>query len=310
MVDPQRLNAELRRLKQLIQTDPKIKARFDKDGNGIIDGDEWEEVRQLVIQRLTRKEAEAKAAADAAAAAAPAAEPEEGGEVAHQLFAEDLRPLPPENTAASSAGHHNVLIIEQQGGLGQVFEGMVRRNYLVYSADGRRIARIDQVESELFSELTQKDLSIPDLHFKVSDELSGENLLLQKSETMSHGTRIAVLNASGGEIAHTHFRGRLLERKAMAYSTLEAHGLEVTRKLLKPWTYDIKTELDDKVGSIERGWSGLGGFLTGGNKMRIQLEPARSRPEIMWALVAAALMFDLSQEPEDGSSGAGIRLGF
>lgn len=311
MVDPKRLNEELRRLKHLINTDPRVKARFDKDGNGVIDGDVWEEVRQLVIRRLERGDAEANAAAGATpgAGGAPTASPSEAeSQVAEQLFAEDLQPLPLDAISPGSAGQHSVLILEQEGGLGQVFEGMQRRSYSVHAPDGRAIARIEQVESELLQGFTQRGFSIPDLHFRVLDQISGEQLLLQKSESMSSGTRIAVVNAKGGEIAHAQFRGRFLEREIMAHSSLVALGLRVKRRLLKPWTYDIETELDEKVGSIERGWSGLGGFLTGGNRMRIHVETGRATPELMWALVAAGLMFDLAQE-SDRSPDAGIRLG-
>lgn len=57
-VDRDRLREELLRMKSLIEHDPKVRARFDTDGNGVIDGEEWEAVRQLVIQRLEREQAE------------------------------------------------------------------------------------------------------------------------------------------------------------------------------------------------------------------------------------------------------------
>lgn len=61
-VDPQRLRAELEKMRQLIASDPKILAQFDTDGNGVIDGDEWEAVRNLVVQRLEREHMEAELA--------------------------------------------------------------------------------------------------------------------------------------------------------------------------------------------------------------------------------------------------------
>lgn len=54
-IDRERLRQELKRMKELIANDPAVLARFDTDGNGVIDGEEWEAVRQVVIQRLKRK---------------------------------------------------------------------------------------------------------------------------------------------------------------------------------------------------------------------------------------------------------------
>lgn len=61
-IDRERLQAELRRMRELIASDPRVLARFDTDGNGVIDGDEWEAVRQLVTRRLEREEVEAELA--------------------------------------------------------------------------------------------------------------------------------------------------------------------------------------------------------------------------------------------------------
>ena len=68
-VDRERLREELGRMRKLIQKDPEVLARFDTDGNGVIDGHEWEQVRQLVIQRLEREEAETAEASRLAAEA-------------------------------------------------------------------------------------------------------------------------------------------------------------------------------------------------------------------------------------------------
>jgi len=54
-VDPERLREELRRMRVLIEKDPATRTRFDTDGNGVIDGDEWEQVWQLVIRDWTAR---------------------------------------------------------------------------------------------------------------------------------------------------------------------------------------------------------------------------------------------------------------
>ena len=57
--------------------------------------------------------------------------------------------------------------------------------------------------------------------------------------------------------------------------------------------------MDDVIGMVERGWSGLGAFLTGGNRMRIRVDPGEVTPEQRWGLLAAALLADLSSEDDD-----------
>lgn len=300
MVDPTRLRDELRRMKSLIQEDPRVLARFDQDGNGVIDGDEWEAVRQLVIRRLEREEEEARVAP----APAPGSGAPPVGEVALEILEQDL--LTPLDDAGLGAGLLSDFVLEQKGGLAaQLAEGTVRRRYEVCTRSGQPVATIEQVENQWLQTLTSKDLSIPDLHFRVHDKRTDERLTLQKS--ISGGPeRISVLLPNASEIAHTRFVGQILQREAMAYSSLKPLGLKVKRRLLKPWTYDIKTELDECVGVVERGWSGLGGFLSGGNRMHVKVAPERTSPELTWALIAAALMFDLDAEAKSSTTQEGL----
>lgn len=54
-MDRLRLNEELREMRRLIRSDPEMLARFDRDGNGSLDGEEWERVRQQVVRELARQ---------------------------------------------------------------------------------------------------------------------------------------------------------------------------------------------------------------------------------------------------------------
>ena len=128
MVDAARLRDELRRMRTLIQNDPEVKARFDKDGNGTIDGDEWEEVRQLVTKRLEREEAESAERArleQEMRAAGETAPPPTGleagaaaaGVVAQGIYEGELRgPGAAGAAAAASIGELDDLILQQEGG--------------------------------------------------------------------------------------------------------------------------------------------------------------------------------------------------
>jgi hypothetical protein len=114
-VDRKRLSEELCRMRVLIEKDPEVKARFDTDGNGVIDGHEWEQVRQLVIQRLERadsEEAEGRACAKGVGAtfgggvAAP-------GEIATGIVDDDLVPT---SAVPHGIGEADCRVLEQQGG--------------------------------------------------------------------------------------------------------------------------------------------------------------------------------------------------
>ena len=49
MVDREKLNEQLRKLKKQIRDDPQVRALYDLDGDGNISGEEWEKARRSVI---------------------------------------------------------------------------------------------------------------------------------------------------------------------------------------------------------------------------------------------------------------------
>jgi hypothetical protein len=300
-VDRERLREELRRMRALIEKDPEILARFDTDGNGVIDGHEWEQVRQLVIQRLEREEAEAIEASRLAAEAgevfvATAAAP---GAVAHAIYDADL---PSSRSATSLPGgidEADEMVLEQQGGLGQLFEGMARRRYSVLAADGSLLGSIDQVENEVMQGLANRSLfEIPDLHFRVCDGGSGATTTFRRSQGLARDC-IDVIDPTGMHRASVEWKLSLLGRKFAVQPAGEGGVVTVKGSILRPFTLEIRDCVDDPIGTIERGWSGLGAFLTGGNRMRIRVRPGEGTPEQRWGLLAAALLADLSAEDRD-----------
>lgn len=56
MVDQDRLRQALREMKQRLNNDPELMARFDLNGDGRIDGLEWEAVRAFVIEELEHEQ--------------------------------------------------------------------------------------------------------------------------------------------------------------------------------------------------------------------------------------------------------------
>jgi hypothetical protein len=313
MVDAQRLRDELSRMRALIRDDPEVKARFDKDGNGAIDGDEWEEVRQLVVQRLEREEAEnaervrlaesARAAGEAAAV--ESVERTTPGGVAQGIYQGELRRGPSPSGPASSIGELDEVILQQEGGAKQLFGNTFRREYAILSPDGSSIGTIQQRENEMLQDMTNRSwLEVPDLHFDVFDALSGARFVLERREAVAR-QRMGVMDEKGLMFAYTDWKFHLVWKKYEVCSALDGSKLVVKNQLLHPFTLDILDVMEEPVGAIERGFSGLGGLLTGGNKMRIHVRTGEANPGLRWGLLAAALLTDLAQE-DDKTKASGV----
>jgi hypothetical protein len=139
--------------------------------------------------------------------------------------------------------------------------------------------------------------SVPDLTFRVRT-VGGETYTF----TRSRGFRsdgVEVRDPGGRTVGFVSWSPALLKRRYHVVSTMDRGSLTVVSQILRPFTHEIVTEDGENAGSIVRGWSGLGGFLTGGNRMRIQTAPARVTPGQRWGLLAAALLADLSGESRD-----------
>jgi len=391
-IDPNRLREELTRMRELIATDPEVLAHFDTDGNGVIDGEEWDAVRQLVIQRLEREAAEAELARQLQESLDPrqAAElarmeadiaGEDVNEPASESQADELPPVskvdeievdfdavsggqvevehgtpsqrpgqrpesrdfeglelafdPREDRATQNqsladelyerelAGRYaagardarsvrlseagtmadcNELILEQSGGAKQFFGNMFRREYVVRDADGQEIGRIGQRENEMLQNLTDYSiLEDPDINFSVHDGITGEQFHFRRTSGFTDNT-IAVFNPQGRVIARTSWTLSFLRRKYEVRVVKEGMSYYVRRRMLKPWTFDVLDPFEEPIGTMQRGWSGLG-FLTGGNLFHIEVEGDVS-PDAMWGFLATALLADLDSEA--GSRKAGF----
>ena len=292
MVDRAALNRELKKIRHMIETRPEIKARFDRDGNGVIDGDEWEAVRQLAIRRLERKAAEEAAARAEATMEAGAAPAEAEPAVAERIVQEDLAPAGPD---AGDLTVQNELVVEQEGALGQVFEQMSLRRYAVRSRSGRALATLHQQQNEALQNLANRSpLDVPVLTFSLG--AVGQPPLRLERHYIGMGMRIDVADPGGGILAHCQQKTGLLRPKLLVSGALDGHPLTVVKPLLRPFSYDIVDAFDEKVGTVERRWSGLGGFLSCANLTRISLRADQGTPGRRLGLIAAALMIDLSEE--------------
>ncbi|MCP3978615.1 MAG: hypothetical protein GY716_04675 [bacterium] len=305
MPDSNRLRQELRRIRELIAADPAILARFDMDGNGEIDGHEWEQVRRLVTIRLERQvqeEAERRQMTDALGeegqvgpGAGSSSDAAVGG-VAQGIYEQDLHAEASPAASAGAIGDLRQVVLRQEGGAKQLFGGMFRREYSILGPDGSPIGTVKQRENEMLQNMTNRDIfSVPDLHFDIFDSLGGERWEFQREEGLAR-ERIGIFDERGLMVAWTAWRFSLVWRKYEVCScTGTGRRLIVQNQLLKPWTLAVLSG-DQTVGRIERGFSGLGGLLSGGNQMRLVVEPDAADAPLMWALIAAALLNDLANE--------------
>lgn len=301
-VDQERLREELRRMRVLIEKDPATLARFDTDGDGVIDGQEWEQVRQLVIHRLEREEAEqahgkrlaAEAGEDFAGAAGAAP-----GAVAQAIYEGDIPATHGSGAGPASIGEADEMVLQQQGGVGRLLGDMVRRHFAVFAADGSPLGSIEQVENQMFQNLTKTSiLKIPDLHFQVVDAGTGTCMTFRRTEGMAR-EGIDVIDATGRFCASVNWKFSLLGTKFIVQAAGQPGEITVKGSIFHPLTLEILNLVDRPIGRIERGWSGLGGFLTGGNRMRIRVNPGDVAPEERWGLLAAALLAELSAQEHD-----------
>jgi hypothetical protein len=297
-VDPERLREELRRMRVLIEKDPATRNRFDADGNGAIDGDEWEQVRQLVIQRLEREEAEAAMAERLAARAGEriAAAPTLPGAVAQAIHEGDLPASRGSSATPESIGDADEMVLERQGALGALLGRMVRRRYAVFAADGSPLATIEQVENQMIQELTnQSILEFPDLHFRVVEAGNGNTTLFSRSRGLARDC-IDVMDPAGRFRAAVEWKFSLLGGKLVVQPAGEGGPVTVKGSIFRPFTLEILDLVDDPIGRIEHGWSGLGAFLTGAHRTRIRVNPGEVSSDQRWGLLAAALLADVEAD--------------
>ena len=297
MVDRKRLTEELRRMRTLINDDPKVRARFDRDGNGVIDGDEWEEVRQLVIRRLEREETEANEASvepPPGPQDAPDEAPTAPAAIAEEIYAHDLTPRAPPSGPVTSLSELDELVLKREGGVGaQVFETLTRRQYSIVDRWGTPVGAVQQQEIEAAQNFTRRPgFEIPDLHFVLLDTPAQTTLTLRRTAAALSPTRMDVLGKMDLCLASCRWQLKLLGTWFAIESPPHPHGIQVKRRSWRSLTFDILDAFDEPIGVIQRSWVGLGGFLSGGNQTHVRVDASKTTPGLRLGLVAAMLLID------------------
>jgi len=321
-------------MRRLIDEDPKVRKHFDTDGNGVIDGDEWEQVRQLVVRRLERQDEEAAESArmqaeyerelaeDPAASEQPqsasiedrdfsklelAFDPraeQAAGSVAEEIYRQDLpRRVAPHVVRMGedhTLGAYDELILEQQGGVKQLFGSMFRREYDVKTGDGEVVGHVVQRQNEMLQNMSSVSVfDLPEIEFHVEDYVASETFVFKRNRGLTDNS-IMVLNPRGMMIATTSWTLSFVRRKYEVRIVREKMSYYVRRRMLRPWTYEVLDSFEDPIGEMQRGWSGFG-FLSGANLFRIVFDELVSA-DAMWGFLATALLADLDQEPSSRRS--------
>ncbi len=211
-IDRERLRQELKRMRELIADDPRVLARFDTDGNGVIDGEEWEAVRQVVIKRLERETMEAELARQLR----EQLDPEQAAELARleaDIAAEQQgsEPAPPEPAPPESAA-------QQQSAPGDGDDGDGERDWsnleLAFDPREDRRARQHSVAEEVYErELAGR---------RAAHSRSARSVRLSEHGTLADCDEL-ILEQGGGA---KQFFGNMFRR---AYVVRDASGAEVGR---------------------------------------------------------------------------------
>lgn len=116
-----------------------------------------------------------------------------------------------------------------------------------------------------------------------------------RTQGLAHD-RIDVIDTAGLYRASVEWKFSFLGRKFVVEPSGEGGSVTLKSSLLRPLSLEILACVDHSMGSVERGWSGLGVFLTVRNRMRIRVNPGEVTPEQRWGLLAPALLADVAAE--------------
>lgn len=291
-IDPARLARELEQMRELIATDPAVRARFDTNGDGEIDGNEWHVVRQLVLRRLMAEALEAEAAHVVAEQQAIGQElPTELGE-AGQL------PRQPEGTDGSVAAAvfaRDVAPAAQSppADLFQHGRWTLDRSTERLAPLGLREYRVLDFRGQPSGEIVGRGgPGEATLEFDVRDMLTGKRYVLQRTAPPPRSC-VVLFDPDGPELA---FASQDARRRGFSCRVRTEDGeLVVQRKWWDPQRYTIS--VGSEVGEIETSAraQGLGGATT-----RVYARGALPL-EARYGLFAASLLIDLLDDGGDAS---------
>jgi hypothetical protein len=212
MADRRQLVDALRRLRGRIRSDPELFARIDYNGDGNIDGEEWDRARQAVVSQL-----EARVPPGAAAAV-----------VSGEVHERERREPPGEPPRIDSCDH---LVLEREVDLTQPrsYEPCLSR-ILRSGADRAELARFEQLTTWREAKGCRRhDWDDPVVEYSIRP-IHEDQVNLRRRPTML-GEEIEVLSRHGRTVARVLPRSRWL-RYAFEVRAEDGRTLMLERR---PW---------------------------------------------------------------------------
>lgn len=285
MVDRDKLNEQLRKLKKMIQEDPEVMKIYDLDGDGQISGEEWEKARQGVIAFMESTGAGQDSASDTTEKTAGAADAVFSDiKTGHSGF--ETQEPPTLFTAPMVVVRQIVEGVE----LVSDFEG--RNKYKFSTPKGMPLAHAEE-ENTGFAGAVFRNLLKMGRPFNMGiSVLNTPEIIWLKRRFEFILSRIEVSDEDK-PIGTVEQRFSILKRKYDLNSHLTPRKLKITGSLFKPWTFDITAD-GRPVASIKKKWSGLlKEAFTRADTFEISFDDSRLTNVERKLIFAAAIAIDI-----------------
>jgi uncharacterized protein YxjI len=257
MVDQNRLLEELRNLKKQIKSDPRVLAKYDLDGNGEIDGQEWELARKAVIASLEAEDSTPRDAGTSKAAMGASMTGTALGGAASQIFNRMQGTAAGEGAAPAGTllAAAQVLVKQEVESLELVtsFEG--RNRYGFYTPAGQKLAHAEEEATGIGGAILRNVFSNARA-FSMGISVMGTAEVIGIKRHFEFIFSKMKVSDSQGPVGEVNQRFSLLNRKYELVPYFASQKLTVSGPLFRPWTFNIMAG-GRQVGSIKKKWSGI-----------------------------------------------------
>ena len=289
MVDREKLNEQLRKLKKLIREDPEVKKTYDLDGDGHISGEEWEKARQGVIAFMEATDSGGAAQDNASADMA-----EESTGAASRVFSEIKDGLPVfEPYQPTTLFTEPVVEVKQMvEGLELVTDFEGRNKYKFFTPKGMPLAHAEEEYTGFAGAVLRNLLKLGRPFTMGISVLNTPEIIWLKRRFEFILSRIDVSDEDT-VIGTVKQRFSLFKRKYDLNSHLTPRKLKITGSIFKPWTFNITANFR-QVGSIKKKYSGfLKEAFTRADTFEITFDDRRLTRIERKLIFAAAIAIDI-----------------
>jgi len=280
MADPEKLNDAITELRELVEADPALVRRIERDAAAY----SWESLELLLARRLQR------AAAEAAEAGSRACDV---SGVVREIVQDDLVANPGATPGGRMLSECDELVLRQTDVPGLLVSNYVSRRYTIEDAAARELGEIQQVSNPARPVVAASALlDLPELRFDVLDRTIGQTFCFRRA-----GDQLFVLDEAGTQLGFVHFKETPSLYKVI--SSLDRGMLQIRPAVERPFQLLVFDNVGDEIGALERRFVGLGPFAGETNCIRVRVEPGRISPGQRLGLLATALLAGIDDERGD-----------